>query len=174
MMDALQKIVKWPAGPSDATLWVLIALVLFVLLLVRQKVPHKAGQALDDRASKIAEELETAKQLREEAQEFLAAAQRRHSEAENEAADIVTQARREADRLAADMRAQMKDQLERRAAMAEAKIAQAEADAAALVRGQAADAAIAAATALLTEKLDDAAQDSLIEDSIADFGRNFR
>ncbi len=158
----------WPGDPQDPTTWVFLALITFLVLVVWLKLPQKLVKALDDRAEAIRAELDHARQLREEAQEVLAAYQRRQTEAEEEAKAIVDQARKEADLLAAEMRNELSERLERRSAMAEAKIAQAEADALASVRGKAANLAAEAAALVLREELPAASQRTLIENAIAD------
>ncbi len=162
-----------PDGLSDPTLWVLVALVLFLALVAYKGVWGMMTTALDARGAKIAAELEDAKKLREEAQELLASFQRRQREAESEAKAIVEQARKESERLAVEMRARLAEQLERRADMAERKIVQAEADAEALVRGQAAELAVAAARTLLADTLDGDAHTKLYDSSLADLQKRF-
>jgi F-type H+-transporting ATPase subunit b len=162
-----------PKGLDDPTFWVFVALVLFLAFVTWRGVWGMITKALDERAAKIAAELEDAKRMREEAQELLASYQRRQAEAEKEAEAIVAQARKEADRLAEEMRARLADQLKRRADMAERKIAQAEADAEAMVRGQAADLAVAAARTLLADTLDEDAHAKLFDAGLADLDKRF-
>ena len=78
---------------SDPSFWVGVSFVLFVLLIVYFKVPGQMTKALDDRADRIRQELDDAQKLREEAQALLAEYQRKRTEAEKEAEDIVTQAK---------------------------------------------------------------------------------
>jgi F-type H+-transporting ATPase subunit b len=75
----------------------------------------------------IKADLDDARRLREEAQELLAEYQRKKVEAENEAKNIVEQAKREAELYGEEARKKMTDQIERRTKLAEQKIAQAEA-----------------------------------------------
>lgn len=163
-----------PHGFDDPTLWVILALLLFLGLVVYLKLPGMVTKALDARADAIRKELEEAKRLRDEAQELLASFQRKAREAESEAEAIIAQAQREAVRIAAEARAKAAEQLERRAALAERKIAQAEADAAAAVRARAAELAAAAAEKLLADNLDAAAHARLIDASAADLKTRFK
>ena len=55
-----------PHGLDDPTLWVLVALILFLALVVYLKLPGMITKALDERAAKIAAELDEAKRMREE------------------------------------------------------------------------------------------------------------
>jgi F-type H+-transporting ATPase subunit b len=170
----MSHLLHWPTGAQDPTLWVLVALILFLGLVAYLKVPGMAAKALDARAASIRKELDEAKRLRDEAQELLASFQRRQREAEAEAEAIIAQAHREAERFAAESRIKLTEHLERRAEIAERKIAQAEADAAAAVRAQAAELAAAAAERLLAEGLDSGAHGKLISAGTAELKSRFR
>lgn len=84
---------------SDPAFIATVGLILFFVVLFYFKVPGSLGSRLDDRAQKIADELEDARRMREEAQELLASYQRRQREAETEAETIVSQAKKEAKRI---------------------------------------------------------------------------
>ena len=128
----------------DPSFWVAVCVILFFALLF-WKGAHKAiGKSLDDRADKISAELDEAKRLREEAQQLLASFQRKQKEAEEQAEEIVEQAKHDAKIMADNARKELSERLERRAAMAEAKIANAEAQALAEVKAKAADIALEA------------------------------
>ena len=151
----------------DATFWALIALLIFGGVLVYFGVPGQITKALDSRAKKISDELDSARELREKAQELLAQYQRKRRDAEQEAADIVEQARRDAERLVEQTRAKLSEQLERRTRQAEEKIARAEEQAAAEVRNVAIDVSVAAARDVIGKSLAPETRDKLITDSIA-------
>ncbi|UXN04358.1 MULTISPECIES: F0F1 ATP synthase subunit B [unclassified Bartonella] len=148
------------------TFWALIALVLFLAILAYLKVPSWIGKALDARSLRISEELEDARRLREDAQQLLAEYQRKRSEAEKEAADIIAVAQREAVALTEDARRKTEEYVERRNRLAEQKISLAEADAIAAVRSKAVDIAIAAAGKIISEELDSNKSDKLFHNSL--------
>lgn len=155
-------------NPATPEFWVFVAFVLFMGLLAYYKVFQAIGKALDDRADAIRQELDDARHLREEAQKLLADYKRKSLEAEEEARDIIEQARREAEALAAETRKSLADQLERRSKLAEEKIARAEAQALGEVRGTAVDAALAAAEQILKQRVAGPTGTTLIDASIAD------
>ncbi len=173
-MTAFDKLLKLPHGWEDPTTWALIALAAFLGVLAYLGIPGMMARNLDQRAKSIADELEEARRLREEAQEVLAGYQRRQRAAEQEARDIVERARREADAMAAAMRQELTERLERRTAMAERKIAQAEAEAAAQVRNQAAALAAQAAQAVLADVVDAAGRDRLFDASVTEIASRLR
>ncbi|MGB7285383.1 MAG: F0F1 ATP synthase subunit B [Salaquimonas sp.] len=152
----------------DATFWAFIALIIFLAIIAYVKVPAMIGKSLDDRADKIKSDLDDARRLREEAQELLADYQRKRKEAEQEASEILTSAKREAAALEKDAEVKANEFIARRTALAEQKIEQAQAQAIAEVRASAVDIAVAAAGKILEGKVTGAAADKLITESIAD------
>jgi len=155
-------------NPAAPEFWVFVAFVLFMGLLAYYKVFQAIGRALDDRAEAIRSELDDARRLREEAQKLLADYKRKSLEAEEEAKEIIEQARREAEALASETRKSLADQLERRSKLAEEKIARAEAQALGEVRSTAVDVALDAAERILKQRVAGATGASLIEASIND------
>ena len=151
----------------DNTFWTLVALIIFLAGVIYLRVPGRVTKSLDERADRIASELDEARKLREEAQVLLASYQRKQREAEAEAADIVEAAQHEAKRLIEETRADLAAQLERRTKIAEEKIAQAEAQAMAEVQAVAADTAVEAARTLISQKIDASADAKLVDADIA-------
>ena len=153
---------------ADATFWAMIGLFIFLGLMVYLKVPGLITGALDQRAETIRSELEEARKLREEAQALLADYQRRAREAENEAEEIIDQAKREADGITSEARQRMEDYVATRTRQAEQKIALAETQAVQEVRAMSADVAVAAAERILNERVEGATATVLISDAIDD------
>lgn len=137
-----------------ATLWVFIALLIFLGILFYMGVPGKIAAGLDARGNRIRKELDEARSLREEAQNLLAEYQRKRQTAEQEAAEIVEAAKREASSIVKDAKVKTEEFVTRRTAAAEQKIAQAERDAVNEVRSSAVDIAIEASRRLLEGKMD--------------------
>ncbi|MGH6925172.1 MAG: ATP F0F1 synthase subunit B [Propylenella sp.] len=149
-----------------ATVWVFLALLVFLGTLVYMKVPAMLTAALDKRADKIRSELDEAQKLRREAEALLAEYKRRTANAEAEAAAIVTQAKREAEALSAEAKGRIEEYVARRTRAVEQRIAQAETQAVAEVRSRAIDVAAAAAGRILAERAKGKAGDELVERSI--------
>lgn len=152
----------------DATAWALVGLVIFTGIVLYLKVPAMVTKSLDERADKISNELDEARELREEAQNLLAEYQAKRQAAEKEAEEIVAAAKREASLLSEDAARKTAEFVERRTASAEQKIAQAEAQAMADVRASAVDVAIAAAEQIVAEKVTGATASGLIKTSISE------
>jgi F-type H+-transporting ATPase subunit b len=151
----------------EAETWVAVAFVLFIGLGIYLKVPAMLAKMLDERADKIGKELAEAKKLREEAQALLAEYQKKRTEAEKDAADIVAQAKTEAETYSVETRKKLAETIERRTKQAAQKIAQAEAAAIKEVRTTATEAAIAAASKLVGEAVQGTKGVKLIDESIA-------
>lgn len=150
---------------SDPTFWVLVAFVIFVALVWKPGA-KAVTQMLDERADKIRADLEKAAKLREEAQALFAEYQQKQRDALKEAEAIVASAKAEAERLSAQAAADLETSLKRREQLALQRIAQAEQQAMADVRAAAVDLALSATQKLLTDKLDTARHEALIEGAI--------
>ncbi|MGQ4275288.1 F0F1 ATP synthase subunit B family protein [Terrihabitans sp. B22-R8] len=146
-----------------AEFWVLAAFIIFIVLMMYVGVHKKIIGSLDARSKRIADDIDEARRLREEAQRVLAEYERKRLDAENEAEAIVASARTEAQRIADEAKTKAEDFVARRTKMAEVKIAQAEVQALAEVRAVAADAATAAAATILQSKTAGAAGDELLQ-----------
>jgi F-type H+-transporting ATPase subunit b len=156
----------------DATFWVGAAFLVFAGVLFYFKVPGMLTKALDDRAKKIGDDLEQARQLREEAQALLATYERKQRDALSEAEAIIAHAREEALR-EADLAAKKLDEaIDRRQQAALDKIALAESQAEAEVRDAAIEIAIGAATAIVAGQVKGERADALIDAATADLGRH--
>lgn len=153
---------------SVASIWTLVALVIFLGIIVYLKVPAMITKSLDDRADKIRDELEEARKLREEAQQLLAEYQRKRKEAEQEASEMVAAAKHEAEAIVTDAKQKTEDYVARRTALAEQKIAQAEREAVNEVRSDAVEIAIAAAGKLLEDRIDGKAAATLFKSSLSE------
>jgi F-type H+-transporting ATPase subunit b len=133
----------------DAEFFVTLGFLIFLCLLGYLGVHRMVLSSLDKRGKQIADELAQAAKLRDEAIALLASFERKASEAEASAAEIVANAKAEAEALAKETADRLADFVARRTKQAETKIAMAEAQAAADVRAAAADHAARAAEILL-------------------------
>ena len=151
-----------------ATVWVFIAMIVFIGIVLYLKLPDRIVAALDSRADKIRADLEEARRLREEAQALLADYQRRRREAETEAEAIVEQAKRQAAAFAKEAKERLTDYVARRQKAVEARIGQAEAQAIADVRARAIDVASAAAARILAAEAKGKGGDRFVEEAIGE------
>jgi len=150
---------------AEPEVWVLLAVVLFVIGVWKPARRAILG-GLDSRAARIRDELETARRLRDEAQQALAEYQNRQREAAAEAEAILAHARAEADRIAAQAARNLGETLERRRRLAEERISQEEAKALAEIRAVTVDVAISAARQAIVADLDEQRGAALIDAAI--------
>jgi F-type H+-transporting ATPase subunit b len=150
---------------AEPEVWVLLAVVVFVIGVWKPARRVILGR-LDARAVRIRDELETARRLRDEAQEALAGYQKQQREAAAEAEAIIAHAKAEAERIAAQAARNLEETLERRRRLAEERIAQEEAKALAEIRGVTVDVAIAAARQVIIAELDEQRGAALIDAAI--------
>ena len=155
---------------EDPTFWVAIAFVIAVAIVWKPFSKMVLG-GLDGRSERIANELDEARRLREEAQELLASYERKQREAEKEAEGIIAAAREEAERLAKRAAADLEGQVARRRQMALDRMGQAETDAVRDVRAAAVDLALKATRKLLDEKISEKEQANLVEEAIGEIGK---
>ncbi len=153
------------------TIWVFFALLLFFAGLMWKGIHKTIAKSLDDRADNIRKELEEARSLREQAQALLASFQRQQAEAEDQAKEIVQQARKDAETMASIARQDLKERLERRAEQAVAKIKNAEAQAMADVKSRAVDLAAKAAEQILRSELANTDHNTLVKNGISEMGK---
>lgn len=146
---------------------VLIAFLVFVGILIWQKVPAMLGGLLDKRALQIKADLDEARSLRDEAKALLASYDVKQQEMQDQSARIIASAKAEAEAAAVQAKADLKDSIARRLAGAKDQIASAEAAAIAAVRNQAVNVAIAAAGEVLAKQSTAASASASIDAAIA-------
>ena len=152
----------------DATFWSAVAFVILMAGFVYLGVHTKVTDALDHRATRIKDELDDARKLRDEAQKLVAEYRAKRESAVKEAEDIIATAKADAERTAAEAKVRMEEFVARRTKMAETKIAQAEAQALADVRAAAADAAVAAAAKVLSDTVKGQTAETLLTQGISE------
>jgi F-type H+-transporting ATPase subunit b len=155
----------------NATVYVSLAMLLFLGVLAWKKVPALIAKMLDERIAGIRAQLDEAATLRSEAEALRNEYAAKLAALDGEAADIRARAEEEAAALVAKTEADAKDLVARRQRMAEDRIAAAERAAVADVRAAASRAAVAAASGLISDRLDETADKPLIDRAIAELGR---
>ena len=155
-------------GNSDFT--VLIAFLLFVGVLVYFKVPALITGILDKRAETISKELETARQLRDEAKALLASYERKSREAKDQVERIIMSATDDAKAAAEAAKVDLARSIERRMQQATDQIAAAEQSAVREVRERAVAVAIAAAGDVLAKQMTAESAGEMIDKSITEIG----
>lgn len=154
-------------GFIDATVWVSIAMAIFIAILLWKKVPAMIAGMLDNKIAEISRQLKEAEQLRLDAESLKAEYEAKLADAAKEAEEMRARADAEAEALVSKAKADATALIGRRKQMAEDRIAAAEATALAEVRSAAAKAATEAAAKLIAEKHDAGADKALVDQAIA-------
>ena len=152
----------------DESFFVALAFVTVIGAFLYLKLPQRLLGALDAKSAEIADELAQARKLREEAEALLADYEERRKSAEQQAEEIVTEARETAQRLAAEARIAMQASLERRTQQAESKIARAEEQLVGEVRAAITRLAVDAAAHLIESGMSAQQANTLIEQNISE------
>jgi len=147
---------------ADSTFWVAVAFFVTLGILTYLKLHRRVLAAIDARSTEIAERLNEARGLRDEAHNELARAQRRQREAAQEAEEIVAQAEADARVMLDEAESHLEELAQRRETVADARVTKAEQDAIAAVRREAASIAVAAARRVISEKMQGPLGDELI------------
>lgn len=158
-------------GIISATVWVSIAMAIFIAILLWKKVPAMVGAMLDRKIADISKQLNEAEQLRLDAESLKAEYEAKLADAAKEAEELRARAEAEAEGLVAKAKADATALIARRKQMAEDRIAAAEATALAEVRTAAAKAATDAAAKLIADKHDAAADKALVDQAIASIAK---
>ena len=152
----------------DESFFVALAFATVIAAFLYLKLPQRLLAALDAKSAEIANELDEARRLLEEAEALLADYETRRKSAERQAEEIVTEARETAQRLAEEARVAMQAQLERRTQQAESKIARAEEQLVGEVRAAITRLAVDAAAHLIETSMSAQQANTLIEQNISE------
>ncbi len=155
----------------DTHIWFIFSFVIFAGIILKFGMPALNGM-LDGRITQIKKDLETAENLRIEAQEMLAQYQRKHRDAVQESEKIVATAKENAKQFQKQAEDDLKVLIERREAQLEDRLVRMEQNAINEIQAYAADLAINAARQIIEEKLDKKANAKLVEQSIESIDAN--
>ena len=155
---------------ADPATWVSFAVTLFFLLIVWKKIPAIFAKMLDDRSQEIEDQLDNARNLREEAATLLAKYERDQRAAEKQAVELMENAEAEVKNMISESKANIEEMVVRRGEVAEQKIAQAEATALKEIKSLTITVATTAARDLIEANLKDADHEALINTSTEKLG----
>ena len=133
--------------------WTTAAFLLLLAIITRVVVPAVTA-VLDARASQIQNDLESARNMRAEAEASLADYSAKIAAARKEAADMLSQSRAEAEALAKTRMQQVEDELARKTELAKQQIEASKAEALREVRADVAKMVITVTESLLEKSVD--------------------
>lgn len=150
---------------QDAHVWVLISFLLFAAVAFRFGA-SKFTSMLDGKIEAIRDDIKTAENLRIEAQELLAQYQRKQRDAAKEADQIVSSARKAAEMIRKEADTELQETMARKEAQLSERLARMEESAKAEIQTYAAELAVKATREIIASRLDQAANDRLVDQSI--------
>lgn len=155
----------------DPSIWLLLSFLIFAFLV------FKFGKGallamLDQRIEAIREEINTAENLRVEAQEMLAQYQRKHKDAVKDAEGILAKAKKQAAEIQKKAEADLDETIARREKQLAERLERMKQNAQAEILEYASNLAIAATGEIIAEKLDKKANEKLVADAIKNVGSN--
>ena len=156
----------------DATFFVALSFVLFVVFVIWAGLPSTIIKSLDDRSEQIKKELDEARILHEEAQKLLATEKRKLEQCDVEVEEILKQASEQAALITEKSNKLLKEEIQRKQKQADLKIAQARDEAVREVKAKASELSLIIAKEYLKENIDDNVASDLIDKSISDLKDN--
>jgi F-type H+-transporting ATPase subunit b len=145
----------------DATFWVAISFLLFVLLLIYKKVPTLILQQIDNKISELKNKLEEAEKLKSTSEKLLSEAQIKIEKSNEEGAIILKKAQKISDEEISVAIEKMKISLANKEKSAENKIEQAKNDAIKQVTKLATQVALETVEKIIIENLENKQQEEI-------------
>ena len=108
----------------DATFWVAVSFIIFVLTLIYFKIPKKINETLNKTIFEIKKEIDESEKLRNEAKTLLEKAQNTLDSASSETRNILDQAKKDSERLIIEMNEKFHKTSEIKKNLAQSKIIQ--------------------------------------------------
>lgn len=155
----------------DTHVWYALSFIVFAAIIWQFGKPALLA-LLDKRILEIKKEIETAENLRVEAQEMLAQYQRKQRDASSEAEKIIMTARKSAKQFQDKAEADLKEAMARREQQLAERLVRMEQNAIQEIQAYAAELAMKAANDIIVEKLDKKVNEKLVEQSIANIERH--
>ncbi len=145
----------------DATFWVAISFLLFIILLIYKKVPQIIFNQIDDKIAELKSKIDEAENLKTNSEKLLSDARAKMEKSENENIEILKKAQTISDDELANSIEKMKLSLSNKEKAAESKIQQSKNDAINQVKKVAIQVALETVEKVLIENLDTKKQEEI-------------
>jgi len=151
----------------DATFWVAIAFIIFIVGLVYLKVPQKINSLLNIMIEDIKNELNEAEKLKKESKNLLNESQEKLENAQKENEQIIQNAREESEKLIIEINNKFFQTSENRKKIIEEKIVQMKEDAVKSIKDASIKISIEAVTKLIKTSINKSKLDTLFEENLS-------
>ena len=150
----------------DATFWVAISFIIFVLVLIYLNIPGKIKNLLNDNINKIKDQIDEAEKLKEEAKNKLSEQENRLAKAKKEIADMIKQANDDTEKNIIKANDNFHKVMEIRKKNTEEKIRQMKAQAIKEIKNSAVDIGLESVEKLMLNSLDKNKLDNIFNQSV--------
>ena len=150
----------------DATFWVAIAFIIFIMVLVYLKVPQKINSLLNIMIEDIRNEINEAEKLKKEAKNLLNENQEKLENAQKENEQIIRNAREESEKLIIEINNKFFQTSENRKKITEQKIIQMKEDAIKSIKDASIKIAMESVTKLIKTSINKSKLDTLFEENL--------
>jgi len=150
----------------DATFWVAIAFIIFVIALIYLKIPQKVNTLLVNNIQSITNEIKEAEKLKEDSKNLLNANQEKLNNVSKEAEKLIKNAKDESEKLTIEMNNKFFQITENRKKSADKKILQMKEDANKSIKNASIQIAIESVSKLMTTSIDKLKLDALFKENL--------
>ena len=150
----------------DATFWVAIAFLIFIIGIIYLKIPQKINLLLNNMIQNIRNELNEAEKLKKEAKNLLNENQEKLENAQKENEQIIKNAQEESEKLIIEINNKFFQTLENRKKITEQKISQMKKDAIKSIKKASVKISIEAFTKLMKTSINKSKLDMLFEENL--------
>ena len=150
----------------DATFWVAVSFVIFVLLLIYFKIPSKIKDSLNESILSIKKQIEDAEKLRDEANNILSDSEKKLSNSKKEIQNMITEANKASEKLIIKTNSDFHKLMDNKKKDAERKIYQMKEQVKSDIKNASVKIAIESVSNLLKNSIDKSKLDKILKESI--------
>ena len=150
----------------DATFWVAVSFMIFVLLLIYFKIPGKIKDSLNESILSIKKQIEDAEKLRDEANNILSDSEKKLSNSKKEIQNMITEANKASEKMIIKTNSDFHKLMDNRKKDAERKIFQMKEQVKNDIKNASVKIAIESVSNLLKNSIDKSKLDKILKESI--------
>ena len=150
----------------DATFWVAVSFVIFVILLIYFKIPSKIKNSLNESIFLIRKQIEDAEKLRDEANNILSDSEKKLSNSKKEIQNMITEANKASEKLIIKTNSDFHKLMDNKKKDAERKIYQMKEQVKSDIKNASVKIAIESVSDLLKNSIDKSKLDKILKESV--------
>ncbi len=150
----------------DATFWVAVSFVIFVILLIYFKIPSKIKSSLNESIFLIRKQIEDAEKLRDEANNILSDSEKKLSNSKKEIQNMITEANKASEKLIIKTNSDFHKLMDNKKKDAERKIYQMKEQVKSDIKNASVKIAIESVSDLLKNSIDKSKLDKILKESV--------